>query len=113
MGMNITRHDICSLVSSAYLKSFTPMNIQAGLKKTGIFPLDMYIVTADKLFPCESFRETMPFEKLRALKAGPEAVEKFLKQKEENIKTHELEKDTKQVKENNNKSKHLIHLEKI
>ena len=60
----------------------------------------MNIVAADKLFPCESFRETTPFEKLRALKAGPEAVEKFLKQKEENIKIHELEKDTKQVKEN-------------
>ena len=101
MGMNITRHDICSLASSAYLKSFTPINIQAGFKKTGIFPLEMNIIAADKLFPCESFRETMPFEKLRALKAGPEAVVKFLKQKEENIKTHELEKDTKQVKENN------------
>ena len=95
MGMNITRHEICSLASSAYLKSFSQMNIQAGFKKTGIFPLNRNIVAADKLFPCESFRETILFQKLRALKTGPEAVEKFLKQNEENIKIHELEKETK------------------
>ena len=99
MGMTITRHEICSLASRAYLKSFTLMNIQAGFKKTGIFPLNMNIVAADKLFPCESFREAMPFEKLRALKAGPDAVAKFLKQKEENINIHESEKDNKQDNE--------------
>ena len=35
------------------------------------------------MIPCESFREKNPIKKLKAINAGPEAVEDYLCEKEE------------------------------
>jgi len=83
IGQTITKYDVCALACRAYLKALTPINIQSGFRKTGIFPLKTDILAPEKLHACESFREKRPFEKLKAMKIGPDAVEKFLKEKEE------------------------------
>jgi len=83
MGQTITKYDVCALAYRAYLKALTPIIIQSGFRKTGIFPLNTDILAPEQLHPCESFREKRPFEKLKAMKIGPDAVEKILKEKEE------------------------------
>ena len=86
MGQVITRYDVCALASHAFLKAFSPMDIQSGFRKTGIHPLKKNIIDNEKLLPCESFREQDPVSKVKAVKAGPERVEIFFKQKEEKIR---------------------------
>jgi len=56
----------------------TPLNIQSAFRKTVIFPLYREAIPNDKLLPYESFREDKPFEKVKAIKAGRDAVEEFL-----------------------------------
>jgi hypothetical protein len=85
MGQNITKYNICALACRAYLKALTPANIQSGFRKTGIYPLKTDVIKAEQLLPCESFREKEPVKKVKMIKAGPEAVEKFLNEKEEQI----------------------------
>ncbi|XP_053395989.1 lactose-binding lectin l-2-like [Mercenaria mercenaria] len=48
-------------------------------------PLDTNVIIPQQLLPCESFREVNPVAKVKAIKSGPEAVEKFLLEKEEQI----------------------------
>ena len=86
MGQTITRYDMCELACRAYLKALTPLNIQAGFKKTGIYPFNSDVVSQEQLLPCESFREDNPVAKVKAMKKGPEAVETFLQNKEEEIR---------------------------
>jgi len=80
MGQQIARYELCTLASRAYLKSMTPANIQSAFRKSGIFPYAKDVVTIQKLFPCESFRENDPIGKVRALKGGEEAVKLFMEQ---------------------------------
>ena len=86
IGRVITRYDICSLACKAYLKASTPVNIQSGFRKTGIFPFSQEAVSEEKLFPAEGFREDNPVEKIKAIKSGKVAVEEFLKMKLEQNK---------------------------
>lgn len=81
IGQNITRFDICKLACKAYLKTMTPTNIQAGFRKTGIYPLSPEAVAMEKLFPAEGFREENPVDKIKAIKSGKEAVEEFIRMK--------------------------------
>ncbi|XP_053372904.1 uncharacterized protein LOC123565518 [Mercenaria mercenaria] len=81
VGKTITRFDMARLACKAYLKSMSPLNIQAGFRKTGIYPLSQDVITMEKLFPAEGFREENPTDKVKALKAGKEAVEEFVKLK--------------------------------
>jgi hypothetical protein len=89
IGQTITRYDMCEIACKAYLKSMTPVNVQSGFRKTGIYPLSEEAVSREKLFPCESFRENEPIEKIKAIKSGKEAVDQFLKFK--------MEKRTEQI----------------
>ena len=89
IGQTITRYDMCELACKAYLKALTPVNIQAGFRKTGIFPFSSAIVAREKLFPSESFREDRPVEKVKAMKQGQEAVETFLQMKSEKVTSKE------------------------
>ena len=78
IGRNITKYnDMCAIACRAYLRTMTPMNIMAGFKKTGIYPLSKESVPPEKLFPCENFREEEPLKKVQAIKGGKEAVDKF------------------------------------
>ena len=97
IGQTITRYDMCELACKAYLKALTPVNIQAGFRKTGIFPFSSAIVAREKLFPCESFREDRPVEKVKAMKQGKEAVETFLQMKSEKVTSKES-KDSENCK---------------
>ena len=91
MGQKVTRYDMAKIASKAYLKAMTPLNIQSAFRKTGIFPLSREAIPNDKLLPCESFREDKPLEKVKAVRAGRDAVEEFLRLK--------LEKQSMQAKE--------------
>ena len=81
IGRNITKYDMCAITCRAYLRAMTPMNIIAGFKKTGIYPLSKESVPPEKLFPSEIFREEEPLKKVQAIKGGKEAVDKFLSTK--------------------------------
>ena len=60
------------------------------------------------MVPCESFREKNPMKKLKAINAGPEAVEDYLREKEEKIQQAAAE----QYKESEIKErKNLTHQE--
>lgn len=83
MGQTITKYEICSIACRAYLRAMTPLNIQSGFRKTGVYPLCKEVISMEKLIPCESFREEKPIEKAKALKSGKSAVEEFLRVKEE------------------------------
>jgi hypothetical protein len=87
MGQSITRYDMTELACRAYLKAMTPVNIQAAFKRTGILPLERTIISKEKPFPCESFREEKPAEKLAAIKSGKEAIQEFIRLKTESSKS--------------------------
>ncbi|XP_060553673.1 uncharacterized protein LOC132714771 [Ruditapes philippinarum] len=89
MGQIISRYDMAQLSCRANLKAMSPVNVQSAFRKTGILPLNRDIVSQDKLFPCETFREEKPIEKVCAIKSGKEAVQEFLRLKAENIKSPE------------------------
>ncbi|XP_053380044.1 jerky protein homolog-like [Mercenaria mercenaria] len=91
MGQSVTRYDMAKLACRAYLKAMSPVNIQAAFRKTGILPLDRGVVHQEKLFPCESFREDRPLEKVAAIKSGKDAVEEFLRLKLESSQASQAE----------------------
>ena len=51
IGKNITKYDMCVIACQAYLRVMPWMNIFAGLKKTGIYPV------LEKVFPSESLEK--------------------------------------------------------
>ena len=57
MGEVVTRYNMCEIGCNAYLKAMTPMNIQTAFRKTGIYPYSRQVVSADKLYPAEVYRE--------------------------------------------------------
>ena len=67
MGQNIRRYDMAQLSCKAYLKAMDPGNIQSAFRKTDILPLNKEIVSEEKLYPCETFREEMPTDKVCAI----------------------------------------------
>jgi hypothetical protein len=83
MGKTVTKYEMAELASRAYLKAMTPSNLVSAFKKTGIFPFCREAVPKEKLFPCESFQDDNPVQKVKALRSGKEAVEEYLKQKME------------------------------
>ena len=85
MGQSITRYDMTKLACRAYLKAMSPTNVQSAFKKTGIFPLERNVIAKEKLFPCETFREDHPLEKVAAIKSGRGAVEEFLRLKQNSL----------------------------
>lgn len=78
IGQTVTRYQMCQLACTAYMKAMTPQNIVAGFRKTGIYPIAKDIVPKEKLFPSESFTDSTPVEKVTAIKAGKEALERYL-----------------------------------
>jgi hypothetical protein len=85
IGRTITKYDICGIACRAFLKAMTPANIQAAFRKTGIHPWNSGVVSKEMLFPCEGFREERPAQKILAMTSGKEAVDEFLKLKEEEV----------------------------
>ncbi|XP_053394116.1 uncharacterized protein LOC123523838 [Mercenaria mercenaria] len=83
MGQVITKYQICELACRAYLKAMTPSNIQTAFRKTGIHPFCEKVISQDKLYPAEAFRDETPVKKVQAMKAGKEEVQKFLEWKAE------------------------------
>ena len=69
--------------TKANLRALQPSNIQAGFRKTGIFSMNNRTFSPDK---SETFLENNPMQKVKAQKAGKEAVEEFLRIKEERHK---------------------------
>ena len=85
MGRTITKYEICTLACKSYLKAMTPLRIQNGFRKTGIFPLKADAITQEMFFPREFFREKNPIGKVKAIKLGKKAVDDFLKDKYESL----------------------------
>ena len=83
MGEVVTMYNMCEIGYKAYLKAMTPMNVQTAFRKTGIYPYSRQVVSADKLYPAEVFREDQPVKKVTAMKISKEEVEKFLTEKSE------------------------------
>ena len=100
MGRTITKYDICSLACKAYLKAMTPLSIQNGFRKTGIFPQKADAITQEKFFPCESFRDKNPIGKVKAIKLGKKAVDDFLKDKYESVCENKENAAEKQISQN-------------
>ena len=70
LGCVITKYDICQIVCKAYTKSMTPTNIMLSFRRTGIYPTSKRNIPAEKLYPCEPFREKKSLQKVKALKGG-------------------------------------------
>ncbi|KAH3826417.1 hypothetical protein DPMN_128322 [Dreissena polymorpha] len=70
---------MADIACKEYLKAATPSNIVSAFKKTGICPLHIDAINKNKLFPCEAFRDTNAFEKLKAVKSGKDAVDAYRK----------------------------------
>ena len=100
MGRTITKHEICSLARKAYLKAMTPLSIQNGFRKTGIFPQKADAITQEKFFPCESFRDKNPIGKVKAIKLGKKAVDDFLKDKYESVCENKENASEEQISQN-------------
>ncbi|KAH3805296.1 hypothetical protein DPMN_133594 [Dreissena polymorpha] len=83
MGKSVTKYDMTALACKAYLRAMCPSNITGAFKKAGIYPLDGNAVEREKLFPCESFTDNTPVQKVKAMKKGKDAVEAYLKVKME------------------------------
>ena len=83
MGKTITRYQIASMACTAYLKAMSPWNIVSSFKKTGIFPLNKDAIAAEKMMPCEPFRDETPVEKVHAMRGGKEAVDAYFLKKME------------------------------
>ena len=98
LGKTINKYYVAELGSKAYTKAMTPANIQAAFKKTGIFPFNTQVVEAHKLYPAEAFREVKSIEKVKALKKGKEEVEKFLKEKTDQMQKCEVASFDKKTK---------------
>ena len=81
LGRVITKYDICQIACEAYTKSMTPTNIMSSFRRTGIYPINKRNIPAEKLYPCEPFREKKPLQKVKAPKVGREEVYKFLQKK--------------------------------
>ena len=50
-GCPLTTYNLASLSASAFYRAFTPSNIAAGFKKTGIYPFDDHIFSDDMFLP--------------------------------------------------------------
>ena len=50
-GCSLTIYKLASLSVSAFYRVFTPLNIAAGFKKTGIYPFDDHIFSDDIFLP--------------------------------------------------------------
>jgi len=83
MGQNITKYNICTLACRAYLKALTPANIQSGFRKTGIYLLKTDVNQPEKMWKISGKGSG---KKVKAIKAKPEAVTKYLNDKEEQIR---------------------------
>ena len=75
MGKTITKYQIASVACTAYLMAMSTWNIISSFKKTGVFPLNKDDTAAEKMMPCEPFRDETPVEKVHAMRAGREAVD--------------------------------------
>jgi len=53
-GVVVTPDMLASLVAEAWPSSFTPVNIMAGFKKTGVYPLNPAEVTDRQLAPSKA-----------------------------------------------------------
>jgi hypothetical protein len=51
----ITRYNVCSIASRAYLKALSPENIQSGFRRAGIYPLNADAVPKEYMKPAEIF----------------------------------------------------------
>ena len=83
IGQVITKYNMASIASKAYLKAATPVNIQASFKKTGIFPFSSDAIPQEEMYAAESFREENPIERVKQLKEGKGEVTKFIESKME------------------------------
>lgn len=101
MGQTITRFDICSIACKAYTKAMSASNIQSAFRKTGIHPLNPRIISAERLFPCESFREERPVQKVKVLKTGKAEAELFIQNKELDMSNNAIPSVSIQVKKPN------------
>ena len=50
-GCQLAIYNLASLSALAFYCAFTPLNIAAGLKKTGIYPFDDHIFSDDMFLP--------------------------------------------------------------
>ena len=53
----ITKYDICSLACQANSKALTAENLQSSFRKTGIYPVDSTVISADALAPSTVLNE--------------------------------------------------------
>ena len=50
-GITITRYEVAALTTRPYLKALCPENIQAGFRKSGIYPYNTQVFSASQLAP--------------------------------------------------------------
>ena len=63
----------------------TPLNVQCSFKRTKIYPFSEKVITPEKLFPTEVFRDEEPIKKVTAIKSGKEEVKTFLDEKHQKL----------------------------
>ena len=51
VGQVVSRYNICSIISKAYLLSMTPSNAVNAFKKSGIFPYNPLVISGDAIAP--------------------------------------------------------------
>lgn len=79
-GMTISIYEIAELVGEAFPRAFTPMNIQKGFLKTGIYPTNKDIFTDDD-FMCSAVTDrSYPLEGITAKNQNEEQKEKHNKE---------------------------------
>lgn len=81
MGKVVSKYDVAEIACSAYLKAMGPSNIVSAFRKTGIYPCNKEVIAAEKLYPCEAFRDNTPLLKVKALQSGKEALDRYLEEK--------------------------------
>lgn len=57
-GCVISRYDICEIACKVYTSTLTSANIQAAFKKSGVFPFNANVISADAVAPSASFQAT-------------------------------------------------------
>jgi len=82
-GKVVTKYEVGGIACSAYLKALSPWNIVSAFRKAGVYPLNKNAVPSEKLMPCESFRDSTPLQKIKAVRAGKQAVDDYLQSKSE------------------------------
>lgn len=88
----ISRYNVCELACNAYSKALSSENLQAGFRKTGIYPVDIFAIPTESLTPAEIFDSDIDNDSQLTVVGGvmvgtaDDDFAGFMKEKESNLK---------------------------